>query len=251
MRRATSCQACGHTTDGVCAAVDHGRHVGGPCHNGTVIGRLKARAKERVKARLRRALGSPISTEEPLAHVVVAGGVLRDWADFDQSEWNRRITDLVDALEHEGVRWLTLVPVSAGVETVGAEDLARLDAMIEKALRHTRSRVEVIVRPEPDGRARFARIVERLRADDASRGEHSTASEQTLARAVLAPADVEADLVVVLGPPDTLPTSLVWELAYSEVVFLDIPWAEISSEHLQVAVDDFRRRNRRFGGIDA
>ena len=32
---------------------------------------------------------------------------------------------------------------------------------------------------------------------------------------------------------------------------LDIPWSEISSEHLQVAVDDFRRRNRRFGGIDA
>lgn len=216
-----------------------------------MIGRLKSRLKERVKARLRRALGSPVATEEPLAHVVVAGGVLRDWAAFDQGQWNRRISDLVDALEHEGVRWLTLVPVAAGVEPVDANELARLDAMIDKALRHSRSRVEVIVRPEPDGRARFARIVDRLRADDASRGVHASASEQALARAVLAPADVEADLVVVLGPPDTLPTSLVWELAYSEVVFLDIPWSEISSEHLQVAVDDFRRRNRRFGGIDA
>ena len=222
-----------------------------PCHNESVIGRLKSRLKERVKARLRRALGSPVAAEEPLAHVVVAGGVMHDWAAFDQGEWNRRISDLVDALEHEGVRWLTLVPVSAGVEPVGADDLARLDAMIDKALRHSRSRVEVIVRPETDGRARFARIVDRLRADDVSRGVHSTASEQTLARAVLAPADAEPDLVVVLGPPDTLPTSLVWELAYSEVVFLDIPWSEISSEHLQVAVDDFRRRNRRFGGIDA
>ena len=215
-----------------------------------MIGRLKSRAKERVKARLRRALGSPVVSEEPLAHVVLAGGTLADWAKFDQGEWNRRIGDLIEALEREGVRWLTLVPVSAG-GTVDGDSMSILVQMIDKALRHQRSRVEVIVRPEPDGRMRFARVVERLRADDASRGVHSTASEQTIARAVLAPADAEPDLVVVLGPPDTLPTSLVWELAYSEIVFLDIPWTDISSEHLQVAVDDFRRRNRRFGGIDA
>lgn len=216
-----------------------------------MISRIKSRLKERVKARLRRALGSPVSADEPLAHVVVCGGTMRDWAAFDQGEWNKRISDLVEALEREGVRWLTLVPLSEGSDPIKQADATRLESMIDKALRHQRSRVEVIVRPEPDGRARFARVVERLRADDASRGVHSTASEQVLARAVLAPADIEPDLVVVLGPPDTLPTSLVWELAYSEVVFLDIPWTDISSEHLQMAVDDFRRRNRRFGGIDA
>jgi undecaprenyl diphosphate synthase len=216
-----------------------------------MISRLKSRLKERVKARLRRALGAPVSADDPLAHVVVSGGTMRDWASFDQGEWNKRISDLVEALEREGVRWLTLVPVSEGVVPIDDSDLTRLESMIDKALRHQRGRLEVIVRPEPDGRARFARVVERLRADGASQGVHSTASEQALGRAVLAPADVEPDLVVVLGPPDTLPTSLVWELAYSEVVFLDIPWTDISTEHLQMAVDDFRRRNRRFGGIDA
>ena len=221
------------------------------CHNDVVFEKLKSRVKERVKARLRRALGSAVASEEPLAHVVVAGGTLHDWASFDQGEWNRRIGDLIEALEREGARWLTLVPVSAGVVPVDGVAFSRLEAMIDKALRRQRSRVEVIVRPEPDGRARFIRVVEWLRADEASRGVHATGSEQSLARAVLAPADAEPDLVVVLGPPDRLPTSLVWELAYSEIVFLDIPWSDISSEHLQVAVDDFRRRNRRFGGIDA
>lgn len=216
-----------------------------------MIGRLKSRLKERVKTRLRRALGAPVSTDDPLAHVVVAGGTLGDWSAFGQGDWNRRISDLVDALEPEGVRWLTLVPVSAGPDPVPADEVAKLESMIDRALRHQRSRVEVVVRPEPDGRARFARVVERLHADEMSRGDHATTSEQALARAVLAPAAVEPDLVVVLGPPDTLPTSLVWELAYSEIVFLDIPWSAISSEHVQVAVDDFRRRNRRFGGIDA
>ena len=205
------------------------------------------RLKERVKIRLRRALGTPVGGDDPLAHVVVAGGTLKDWQSFDQGDWNKRVVALVDALEPEGVRWLTLVPVSAG----GATASAQLDSMIDRALRHVRSRVRVIVRPEPDGRSRFAKVVEKLHREDLLRGVHATTSEETLAKAVLAPADVEPDLVVVLGPPDTLPTSLVWELAYSEVVFLDIAWSDISSEHLQMAVDDFRRRNRRFGGIDA
>lgn len=218
-----------------------------------MIGRLKSRVKERIKTRLRRALGSPVSADDPLAHVVIAGGTLSDWLEFDQGEWNRRVSDLVDALEPEGVRWLTLVPVSAGLDAAdGATDrMGELESHIDKALRHQRSRVQVVVRPEPNGRERFARVVDRLRTEDLARGVHATTSEQAIARALLAPADVEPDLVVVLGPPDTLPTSLVWELAYSEIVFLDISWRDISSEHVQMAVDDFRRRNRRFGGIDA
>lgn len=218
-----------------------------------MIGRLKSRVKERIKTRLRRALGSPVSADDPLAHVVIAGGTLSDWLEFDQGEWNRRVSDLVDALEPEGVRWLTLVPVSEGIDAVGGatDRMSELESHIDKALRHQRSRVQVVVRPEPNGRERFARVVDRLRTDDLARGVHATTSEQAIARALLAPADVEPDLVVVLGPPDTLPTSLVWELAYSEIVFLDISWRDISSEHVQMAVDDFRRRNRRFGGIDA
>lgn len=204
------------------------------------------RLKERVKIRLRRALVNPAVSDDPLAHVVVAGGSLDEWTRYGTSEWNRRIADLVDAVEPEGVRWLTLVPVTGN----GAvpDELSR---SLEKALRHQRGRVQVIVRPEPDGRARFAEVVNRLHHDEVMVGVHATTSESALAKALLAPADVEPDLVVILGPPDTLPTSLVWEMAYSELVFLDISWADISSEHVQMAVDDFRRRNRRFGGIDA
>jgi undecaprenyl diphosphate synthase len=43
----------------------------------------------------------------------------------------------------------------------------------------------------------------------------------------------------------------VWELAYSELVFLDIKWADLQSLHLEMAIDDFNRRHRRFGGLDS
>jgi undecaprenyl diphosphate synthase len=203
------------------------------------------RLKERVKIRLRRALANPAVSDEPLAHVVVAGGSLEEWSSFGASDWSRRISALVDAVEPEGVKWLTLVPLR------GREASPELSLSLEKAMRHQRGRVQVIVRSDADGRKRFAEVVDRLHRDEQLVGVHATTSEGALARALLAPADVEPDLVVVLGPPDTLPTSLVWELAYSEIVFLDIPWSEVTSEHVQMAVDDFRRRNRRFGGIDA
>ena len=72
-----------------------------------------------------------------------------------------------------------------------------------------------------------------------------------MSRALLAPANQEADLVVVLGPPDRLPESMVWELAYSELVFIDIDWSMFTSSHLELAIDDFNRRHRRFGGLDS
>ena len=44
--------------------------------------------------------------------------------------------------------------------------------------------------------------------------------EKAVAGVLYAPADVEPDLVLVLGPPTRLPPSLVWELAYGELVFV-------------------------------
>lgn len=107
------------------------------------------------------------------------------------------------------------------------------------------------MRSEPDGQKRFIEVVNHLRSNSDDTTSRTTLSEVRLAKALLAPADVEPDLVLVLGPPTQLPTSLVWEMAYSELVFLDIGWNDLSEEHLLMAVDDYRRRNRRFGGIDA
>ena len=64
------------------------------------------------------------------------------------------------------------------------------------------------------------------------------------------PADVEPDLVVVLGPPTRLPPSLVWELAYGELVFDPTPLAEFGAEHVRTAIEEFHGRRRRFGGLE-
>ena len=101
----------------------------------------------------------------------------------------------------------------------------------------------MIVDPSGDGRQRFADAMGRL--DPAVE-----VNEVSVAAALYEPADSEPDLVVVLGPSTQLPPSLVWELAYAELVFIPVRWRELCGRHLLAAMDDFAGRRRRFGGLD-
>ena len=41
---------------------------------------------------------------------------------------------------------------------------------------------------------------------------------------------------------------LLWECAYSELVFQDVLWPDYGPEALKAAIDEFHARERRFGG---
>jgi undecaprenyl diphosphate synthase len=101
----------------------------------------------------------------------------------------------------------------------------------------------VIVDPSPDGRERLVVTLRKL-------AESGDLGEGDVAAALLAPATTEPDLVLVLGPSDRLPPSLVWELAYCELVYVDVAWADLRPEHLTDAIEAFHHRHRRFGGLD-
>lgn len=42
---------------------------------------------------------------------------------------------------------------------------------------------------------------------------------------------------------------LIWQSAYAEFWFSDILWPDFTPKHLEKALDDFAKRNRRFGGV--
>ncbi len=42
---------------------------------------------------------------------------------------------------------------------------------------------------------------------------------------------------------------LLWQSAYSEYWFSDILWPDFTPAHLEKAIDDYNKRNRRFGGV--
>jgi undecaprenyl diphosphate synthase len=141
--------------------------------------------------------------------------------------------ELGKVADHSGARWLTLRPFGP---TAGRAEAARRAISVGSCT--------VTADAAADGRTRLAAAAESLRVA----GE--PIDEPKLAARLNVPADVDPDLVVVLGAQHRLPPSLVWELAYSELVFLDTPWQQLGGRHLEEAFAAYAQRHRRFGGID-
>ena len=55
------------------------------------------------------------------------------------------------------------------------------------------------------------------------------------------------DLVIRTGGEKRLSNFLLWQCAYSELYFSDKYWPDWKCEDLQIAIDDYTTRNRRFG----
>jgi undecaprenyl diphosphate synthase len=60
----------------------------------------------------------------------------------------------------------------------------------------------------------------------------------------------DVDLLIRTGREKRLSDFLLWEASYAEIVFLDVMWPDFTSEHLHAALDEFRRRTRRFGAVE-
>jgi undecaprenyl diphosphate synthase len=63
------------------------------------------------------------------------------------------------------------------------------------------------------------------------------------------PDQPDPDLVVRTSGEYRISNFLLWELAYSELVFTDVLWPDFRREHLFEAVAEFQRRERRYGGV--
>ena len=59
------------------------------------------------------------------------------------------------------------------------------------------------------------------------------------------------DPELIIRPSGELRTSnfLLWQSAYSEYVFMNVLWPDFSPEDLDQAIEEYHRRNRRFGGV--
>lgn len=57
----------------------------------------------------------------------------------------------------------------------------------------------------------------------------------------------DPDLVIRAGGERRLSNFLIWQAAYSELYFSDVLWPDWTEAHLEAAVEDFYRRDRRYG----
>lgn len=82
----------------------------------------------------------------------------------------------------------------------------------------------------------------------AGRLDPEQVNEKTFARHLYVPELADADMIWRTSGEERLSNFMLWQAAYSELVFTDVLWPDVDRRHLWQAVDVYARRDRRYGG---
>jgi len=74
------------------------------------------------------------------------------------------------------------------------------------------------------------------------------ASQEEFARSLYAPEMHDPEVIIRTGGEHRLSNFLLWQSAYSELVFRDELWPDFTGEAFEESLAEFDARNRRFGG---
>lgn len=61
----------------------------------------------------------------------------------------------------------------------------------------------------------------------------------------------DPELIIRTSGEQRLSNFLLWQAAYSEFIFLDCLWPDFNKDHFEQALNEYRGRDRRFGGVAA
>ncbi len=205
--------------------------------------------KEGVEA-LRRAVEA--SRELGLSHLSVYA--------FSTENWNRpqpEIDALFDLLRVFVRRDLArLHKDGVRIRIIGSRDglsddiLSLIDEAMEKTRDNTRLTLNIAFNYGGRGEI-VAAMREMARAVEAGRLNPDQIDEAMVSRMVWTGESPDPDLVIRTSGELRLSNFLLWSGAYAELMFMDLWWPDFNKESLEKAIDAFRRRDRRFGGLGA
>jgi len=179
---------------------------------------------------------------------------------FSSENWSRpasEIGDLFGLLRHfirndlailhrDGVR----------VRIIGEREGLDPDirALLDEAEDLTRgnTRLTLVVAFNYGARQEIAKAAQKL-AREVAEGRRDLASidADTVGRYLDAPDIPDPDLIIRTSGEQRMSNFLMWQAAYSELVFVPIHWPDFDKAALEGAIAEFTRRERRFGGLAA
>jgi undecaprenyl diphosphate synthase len=122
--------------------------------------------------------------------------------------------------------------------------LKRMDESIE--LTKDNDRMTMTMAFNYGGRAE---IVDAVRALVAEGIAPNKVDEKAIRRHLYFPDMPDPDLVIRTSGETRISNFLLWEIAYSELVFPEVLWPDMRRQHLYEAVVEFQQRVRRFGDV--
>ena len=172
---------------------------------------------------------------------------------FSTENWSRpadEVDDLMEIFEETIERELPEL-AKEGVRTrfIGRRDRApealreRMDAL-ERATRDN-ERLQLWIAFDYGGRSEIVEAARRLLDDGA---DAEALDEELFARYLYAPDMPDPELLIRTSGELRVSNFLLWQVAYSELVFVDRLWPDFGEADLRQALDDYAGRRRRFGG---
>lgn len=148
----------------------------------------------------------------------------------------------VDELERRGVRVRFVGDRSRFPEGIRAR-MAQAEARTQGG-----ARLQLVVAASYGGRWDITQAARSL-AEDVAAGRLQPADiDEAAVASRIALADLPPpDLFIRTGGELRISNFLLWQLAYTELWFTDLLWPELDGATLQAALDEYARRERRFG----
>jgi undecaprenyl diphosphate synthase len=187
---------------------------------------LKARLRDAVELGIEQLTVFSFSTENWLRPAEEVRGLI--------SVLVRRIAMETPELHRHSVR-IRFIGRREGVAPELSETMARAEALTA-----TNRLITLFVAINYGGRAEIV--------DAAGRMRSGTGTEADFREGLYAPDMHDPDLIIRTGGERRLSNFLLWQSAYSELVFSDQLWPDFKREDLERALAEFAARQRRFGG---
>lgn len=179
---------------------------------------------------------------------------------FSTENWSRpaeEVSALLDLLRLYVARDLEqLAGEGVRIRVIGERGSLQPDIaeIIERAETNTagNDKLHLTIAFNYGGRDEIVRAARAL-AEDVEAGKIAASDvtlprfEQYLDTAELPP----PDLLVRTSGELRLSNFMLWQAAYAELVFLDVLWPDFNRDALETVIDEYRRRQRRFGGAEA
>jgi len=176
---------------------------------------------------------------------------------FSSDNWRR------PPAEVQGIFWLLraylrletekLKRHGARLEVIGRRDRlpARLLREIEQAERVTSSgrRLHLRVAIDYSSRDALTGVVADAITAMSPRRNYTAGWLKQILMQTLSAGRSDVDLLIRTGGEKRLSDFLLWECAYAELLFTDRMWPDFDETDLEEALNEFHRRERRFGGV--
>jgi undecaprenyl diphosphate synthase len=154
---------------------------------------------------------------------------------------SKAITEEIDALEEAGVS----LCFSGNIKALAPQLQEEIAQAIARTQHHTKLTLNIMI--NYGGKWDVLQAAQKLLDNPPDHPITEADFDACLATAPLPP----PDLFIRTSGEQRISNFFLWQLAYTELYFTPIYWPDFQAEDLQVAIDDFQQRQRRYGRTGA